>query len=172
MQKVDLTPEQTRDVVTRIFERTEEFHQRGIPLEVLTVGNHADAAYMILRTEKEDPIRAAEIWEALAGTGGNRSGCNIASIDPVGNVHYDQFSWHYTCGNVRVEPFSKIWAEARDERLAILRDRADFLPLKCKSCRFLAICNGNLRTRAEAATGNWLGQDPACYISDSERLPL
>ena len=172
MQKVDLTTEQTRDVVTRIFERTREFHERGIPLEVLTVGNHSDAAYMILETEKEDPGRAAEIWEALSGTGGNRSGCNIACIDPVGNVHYDQFSWHYTCGNVRVEPFSKIWSEAADERLAILRNRADHLPLKCKACRFLPICNGNLRTRAEAATGDWLGADPSCYISDAERLPL
>jgi Fe-coproporphyrin III synthase len=32
----------------------------------------------------------------------------------------------------------------------------------------VVICNGNLRTRAEAATGNWLGDDPSCYLYDSE----
>ena len=32
-------------------------------------------------------------------------------------------------------------------------------------CRFLNVCNGNLRTRAEAATGDWLAMDPSCYLS-------
>ena len=75
-------------------------------------------------------------------------------------------------GNIREAPFSQIWAEASDERLAILRDRAPALPDRCKACRFLAVCNGNLRTRAEAATGDWLGQDPSCYLSPEETLPL
>jgi len=104
----------------------------------------------------------------LRGTGGNRSGCNIASIDPVGNVHYDQFSWHYNCGNVKDEPFSRIWSQADDKRLGVLRDRTAHLPERCGNCRFLDVCNGNLRTRAEAATGNWLGMDPSCYLTDAE----
>jgi radical SAM protein with 4Fe4S-binding SPASM domain len=106
----------------------------------------------------------------LQGTGGNRSGCNIASIDPVGNVHYDQFSWHYNCGNIRHKPFSKIWSEAIDPRLAVLRDRRSQLPPRCQSCRFLDVCNGNLRTRAEAASGDWLGEDPSCYLTNAELI--
>lgn len=168
MQRVDLTAEQTRAAVDRIIEQTKAFHQSGFPLEVLTVGNHADAAYCILRLEQTDQERAAAIRKRLEGTGGNRSGCNIASIDPLGNVHYDQFSWHYTVGNVRTEKFSRIWAEARDQRLSLLRDRRAFLPSRCRQCRFIGVCNGNLRTRAEAATGNWLGMDPSCYLRDEE----
>ncbi|MCZ7573343.1 MAG: radical SAM protein [Ardenticatenaceae bacterium] len=168
MQKVDLTSEQTRSVVDRIFELTQHFHAEGRPLEVLTVGNHADAAYVLLYLERENAPRRAAVEARLAGTGGNRSGCNIASIDPIGNVHYDQFSWHYTCGNIRTTPFSQLWMEADDERLAILRERRAFLPARCQACRFVAICNGNLRTRAEAATGNWLGFDPSCYLTDEE----
>jgi radical SAM protein with 4Fe4S-binding SPASM domain len=168
MQKVDLTAAQTRAIVDRIFERTRRCHEEGYPLEVLTVDNHADAAYVLLQLEKEAPERAAAVWTRLKGTGGNRSGCNISAIDPVGNVHYDQFSWHYDCGNVRERPFSRIWSEAADPRLAVLRDRRAFLPERCQSCRFVEVCNGNLRTRAEAATGDWLGMDPSCYLTDAE----
>ena len=171
MQKVDLTAEQTRNSVNQIFDRTVKLHASGSPLEVLTVGNHADAAYTILSLLKDHPEDAHRIWEQLRGTGGNRSGCNISCIDPVGNVHYDQFSWHYTCGNVLEKPFSEIWGNPTDPRLLTLRDRQSQLPDRCKSCRFLDICNGNLRTRAEAATDNWLGMDPSCYLTDEEIAP-
>ncbi len=168
MRKVDLTAEQTRDAVDRIFAMTRRYHDEGRPLEVLTVSNHADAAYLVMQLERSDPAAAARVRQRLVGTGGNRSGCNIASIDPLGNVHYDQFSWHYNCGNVREQPFSAIWSQAEDERLAILRDRRAHLPARCRDCRFLDLCNGNLRTRAEAATGDWLAMDPGCYLHDDE----
>ncbi len=168
MQKVDLTADQTRCIVDRILEHTRRCHFEGWPLEVLTVDNHADAAYLLLQLEQTDPERARAVEARLKRTGGNRSGCNIAAIDPLGNVHYDQFSWHYNCGNIRQQPFSRIWTEATDPRLAILRDRRAALPARCQACRFIDICNGNLRTRAEAATGDWLGLDPSCYLDDAE----
>lgn len=168
MQRVDLSPTQTRVAVQRLMQRTREAHAAGAELEVLTVANHADAAYLLLHLEETDPGRAASVRERLSGTGGNRSGCNIASVDSLGNVHYDQFSWHYTCGNIRVEPFSRIWSTAADPRLAVLRDRVPHLPARCQACRFLPLCNGNLRTRAESATGDWLGMDPSCYLTDDE----
>ena len=168
MQKVDLSSDQTRHIIDRIFARTMDCHAQGRPLEVLTVGNHADAAYALLQLERSDPARATQVQSRLQGTGGNRSGCNIAAIDPVGNVHYDQFSWHYNCGNVRDMPFSSIWGDPADERLKILRNRTARLPQRCRTCRFLDVCNGNLRTRAEAASGDWLGFDPSCYLRDEE----
>jgi radical SAM protein with 4Fe4S-binding SPASM domain len=168
MQKVDLTAEETRKVVDRICVRSRIEHAAGSSLEVLTVGNHSDAAYLLLQLERTDPQRAETLRQRLEGTGGNRSGCNIASIDPIGNVHYDQFSWHYNCGNIRDRAFSRIWSAATDSRLAILRDRRQHLPERCQGCRFVSVCNGNLRTRAEAATGDWLGDDPSCYLADDE----
>lgn len=170
MQKVDLEPHRIRSIVDRIFDRSIEIHRSGGELEVLTVDNHADAAYLLLRLERDGDPRLADVSARLCGTGGNRSGCNIASVDPKGNVHYDQFSWHYDCGNVRTTPFSRIWSQATDPRLAILRDRRAHLPPRCQTCRFVNVCNGNLRTRAEAATGDWLGFDPACYLTDEERM--
>ena len=171
MQRVDLTHRETRGAVDRIIARSREAHAAGKPLEVLTVGNHADAAYLLMALERQDPARAADVRRKLEGTGGNRSGCNIASIDPMGNVHYDQFSWHYNCGNVRERPFSKIWTAPTDPRLTVLRDRRAHLPSRCQSCRFASVCNGNLRTRAEVATGDWLGEDPSCYLTNDETHP-
>ena len=168
MRRTDLSLPQTRALVEQIFERTRQLHADGVPLEVLTVGNHADAAFALLDLERREPALAGAAWSRLEGSGGNRSGCQIASIDPVGNVHYDQFSWHYPCGQIRNEPFSQIWSQPRDPRLALLRDRSPHLPKRCQSCRFLRVCNGNLRTRAEAATGDWLGFDPACYLTQAE----
>ena len=172
MQDVDLTARQTRAAVDRIIQRTRGAAEAGQRLEVLTVGNHADAGYLLLKLEAEAPHRRAEVEALLRGTGGNRSGCDVASIDPVGGVHYDQFSWHYACGNVRDRRFSEIWSGATDGRLKVLRDRADHLPARCRGCRFLEVCNGNLRTRAEAATGDWLGLDPGCYLTDEEIAPV
>ncbi len=168
LASVDLSPNETRAAMDRIFDRTIAAHKAGSPLEVLTVGNHADAGYLLRRLEREAPDRAKEAWKLLSGTGGNRSGQNIAAIDPEGGVHVDQFSWHYAVGNIRQSPFSRIWTDASDPRLAILRDRTSRLPEKCRRCRVLLVCNGNLRARAEAATGNFLGMDPGCYLSEEE----
>ena len=169
MQKVDLTTDQTRYCVDRLIQRTRQCHDAGEPLEVLTVGNHADAAYAVLDLERRDPARAEAVLDKLTGTGGNRSGQNICSIDPMGKVHVDQFSWHYDVGDLRRETFAEVWGEASDPRLRVLRDRQPHLPEKCRDCRFVGLCNGNLRVRAEAATGDWLGDDPSCYLTAEER---
>lgn len=169
MQMADLTAAETRDAVDCIFELTQEYHRAGRPLEVLTVGNHADAVYAVMHLEATDPEKAAIVRRQLANTGGNRSGSNICSVDPSGNVHYDQFSWHYSVGNIRTQTFQEIWGDApTDARLRVLRNRTESLPQRCQDCRYLDLCNGNLRTRAEAATGDWLGVDPSCYLSAEE----
>ena len=128
LREVDLTARQTRAAVDRIILRTREAAASGRRLEVLTVGNHADAWYLLLKLEAESPHQRAEVEALLRGTGGNRSGCDVASIDPVGGVHYDQFSWHYACGNVREQSFSRIWSRASDGRLQVLRDRGGICP--------------------------------------------
>jgi radical SAM protein with 4Fe4S-binding SPASM domain len=168
MSRVDLSAEKTREVVERIISQTLRMDLTSQPLEVLTVGNHADAGYVLTHLERHEPDLTANAWDLLKGTGGNQSGNYIASIDPQGEVHYDQFSWHYACGNVRDRRFSTIWSRPDDERLKLLRDRQESLPERCRSCRFLPVCNGNLRTRAESAGGDWLGLDPACYLRDDE----
>ncbi|MBA4180146.1 MAG: 12,18-didecarboxysiroheme deacetylase [Anaerolinea sp.] len=167
----DLTAEETRAAVDYIFQRCDDFGRRGLDHEVLTVGNHTDNAYLYLAVEKRDPARAGELRQLLEWNGGNQSGIAIASINPRGTVHADQFSWDYSLGNVRERPFGEIWADTAHPRMAILKDRTAHLPGRCRACRFVAMCNGNLRARAEFATGDFLGMDPSCYLTDAEIRP-
>ncbi|MDY0162306.1 12,18-didecarboxysiroheme deacetylase [Desulfobotulus sp.] len=164
----DLSHEETRKALDLILERTRDLHERGKPKEVLTVDNHADGPYIYLRLLKEDPKRAAEVMELLKMNEGNSSGRGIGCVSWDGEVHADQFWRHRSFGNIRKRPFSQIWSDPDDPLLAQLKIKKDFITGRCASCRWLDICAGNFRVRAEALTGDVWAPDPACYLSDAE----
>ncbi len=168
VKKYDLAPATTRATMDYLFERVLDFERRGVTKEILTVDNHADNAYTYLYLRRTEPERAEEARKLLSWNGGNQSGVGVTSIDPVGEVHADQFSWPYSFGNVKERPFSAIWTDTSHPRMAILRDRQRHLKGRCGSCQFLDICNGNLRARAESYFGDFLAPDPACYLTDEE----
>jgi radical SAM protein with 4Fe4S-binding SPASM domain len=168
MRRFDLEPRQTRAAVDYIFQRSQDLHARGIEKDVLSVDNHADNAYLYLRVEKEQPPRAEEVYQMLRWNGGNQSGIAVSSIDPLGQVHADQFSWHYSLGNVRQRPFAEIWNDTSDPVMRALKDRKPHLKGRCRVCKWLDVCNGNLRVRAERYFGDFLAPDPACYLTDEE----
>ena len=168
----DLDHERRREAVGRIFQHTVEMHRRGQDVEVLTVDNHTDAAYLVLWARENLPDRVPEIRRLLGRNGGNSSGKGIGCIDERGNVHPDQFWRAQTLGNVRDRPFSAIWQDEGIPLLRRLRSRHEFLPEKCKQCQFLYLCNGNLRARAQAASGDPWGDDPACYLTEKERRDM
>jgi Fe-coproporphyrin III synthase len=166
----DLTAEESRVFLDYILARTAKLHKKGKPVEVLTVDNHADGPYVYLKLKEIDRRRADEVLRLLRLNGGNSSGIGIACIDFNGFVHPDQFWRHYTLGNVLERKFSEIWTDSTEPLLKALRDRKKYLKGKCSLCRFLDICNGNLRTRAEAFFDDAWAPDPACYLSDKEIL--
>jgi radical SAM protein with 4Fe4S-binding SPASM domain len=164
-----LAPAEARAAVERIFDRARDFHARGLRKEILTVDNHADGALLYLNVLRQDgPERAAEVLALLRRNGGNGSGARLAHVDNLGNVHPDQFWWRQHLGNVRQRPFSAIWSDAANPMLNALRDRGPLLGGRCGRCRFLDVCNGNFRARAEALTGDLWAEDPGCYLSDAE----
>ena len=140
-------------------------------LHRMTVDNHADAPFLLLWAAAHLPDRAREIRMLLRRNGGNSSGVGIGCVDNVGEVHPDQFWQHYSMGNVTRRSFGDIWEDRRDPLTAGLKDRVGLLPGRCRRCRFLELCNGNMRVRAEAATGDVWGEDPACYLTDEEIAP-
>jgi 12,18-didecarboxysiroheme deacetylase len=164
----DLSHDETRRVVDLIMERTKALFDKGRSPEVLTVDNHADGPYVYLRLLKEDPQRAAEVLDLLRMNEGNSSGVGIACIDEKGNVHADQFWRHYSFGNVRERPFSTIWTDLADPVMAKLKEKKKYVGGRCAACRWLDICAGNFRVRAEAATGNLWSEDPQCYLTEDE----
>jgi 12,18-didecarboxysiroheme deacetylase len=168
MKDEDIDHGETREVVDLIFQKTREFYDKGMETEILTVDNHTDGVYLYLRLKEEDPERAEDVLQMLRWNGGNNSGIAIGNVDNLGNVHADQFWWHYSFGNVRERKFSEIWMDTSDPLMAGLKNRKPLLKGRCADCKYLDICNGNFRVRAEAVYGDVWAPDPACYLTDEE----
>jgi len=164
----DLDHAETRRMVDLIIDRTKDLHDRGMPKEVLTVDNHADGPYIYMRMVKEQNHRENEVLRLLKMNEGNSSGRGIGCISWDGSVHADQFWRHHSFGNVLERPFSRIWTDLSEPLMVRLKDKKRYVKGRCASCRWLDICGGNFRVRAEAATGNLWASDPACYLTDEE----
>ena len=164
----DLDREATRRVVDLIIGRTAGLHAQGLATEVLTVDNHADGPHLYLRMLREKSPRAGDVMTLLEMNGGNSSGVGIGCVSWDGSVHPDQFWRHVSFGNVTERPFSEIWTDTSHALMAKLKDRAPHLKGRCAACRFVGMCGGNFRVRAEAATGDLWAPDPACYLTDAE----
>ena len=165
MAELDTTPEQKRATIELLLKRTQDFHRRGIEVEVLTTDNHADGVYILQHFERTQPERVEEARQLLTMHGGCSAGQKMANVDPQGNVHACQFWGHKTLGNVRQTPFRAIWQETQNEFMMKLRSKASYLEGRCGQCRYKELCGG-CRIRAEAVSGNLWGEDPACYLTD------
>lgn len=172
----DLTHAETRAALDCILEKTRQFKQAGRQTDILTVDNHVDGVYLYLRLLAERSSRAPEVWKLLTWNGGGlySSGVGIGCIDYNGDVHPDQFWWHYDLGSIHQRPFSEIWTDPNEPLLRGLRDRRSHLKGRCKLCRFLDACGGSLRVRADVSVGDPWAPDPACYLTDEEitQLPI
>lgn len=164
----DLNHEETRATIDLIMEKTRKLFEEGYPKEVLTVDNHADGPYVWMRLQKEDPKRAEDVFKLLQYNEGNSSGRGFACISWDGKVHADQFWRHHTFGNVLERPFSEIWDDPNIELLHKMKNKKEHVKGRCSTCRFLNICGGNFRARAEAYYGDVWAPDPACYLTDDE----
>ena len=67
-------------------------------------------------------------------------------------------------GNVRNACFESIWRNA--EVFVNLRDRENTLKGACGECKYVKICGG-CRGRAMAYSGDYLAEDPSCFINNS-----
>ncbi len=164
----DLSHEETRAAVDLIIDRTRRLHDEGKPKEILTVDNHADGPYLYMRLQRENPERAKEVLELLKMNEGNSSGRGIGCISWDGEVYADQFWRHYSFGNIRKRPFSEIWTDLSEPLMRKLKEKKKHMKGRCARCRWLDICGGNFRVRAEAVTGDVWAPDPACYLTDDE----
>jgi 12,18-didecarboxysiroheme deacetylase len=168
LMEEDLSHDATRRTVDTIIDRTAALFEQGLEKEVLTVDNHADGPYVWLRMVREENPRADEVLALLRMNQGNSSGRGIGCVSWDGSVHPDQFWRHLTLGNVRRRPFSEIWTDMSHPILRKLKDKRPHVKGRCAHCRFLDVCGGNFRVRAEAATGDLWACDPACYLTDEE----
>jgi heme d1 biosynthesis radical SAM protein NirJ len=164
----DLHHQMTREAMDLMFETCWQDVKAGIKREFVTGNNDADGVYLLQWAQQNIPEHVEALRRQLLRWGGNSSGVNIANIDNLGTVHPDTMWWDYSIGNVRERPFSEIWQDTTDPLMAGLKSAQRPLEGRCASCKQLAICGGNSRTRAWQLTGNPWAEDPGCYLSDEE----
>ncbi len=159
---------ETRQAVDTIIEKTKEFVQKKLVDEVLTVGNHADGPYLLLKMTGEKNQRYEEAKQLLLTNGGNKIGEKITSVGWNGNVYPDQFWWNYSLGNVKNKTFKEIWSNPAEPVLDKLRKKSEFADKRCLTCKWFDLCKGNFRFLADKTDyENWLNE-PACYLTDEE----
>jgi radical SAM protein with 4Fe4S-binding SPASM domain len=168
MASEDLSAPEARRAMDMIIAGTLDLHERGLPREVLTVDNHADGVYLWLWAREHLPGSAERILRLVKKNRARSTGEGIACVSWEGDVFPDQFWRDKVLGNVRQRSFGEIWTDAGNVFLADLRRREELVGGRCRRCRYLALCRGGFRSRAEAASGDMWAEDPACYLSDEE----
>jgi radical SAM protein with 4Fe4S-binding SPASM domain len=163
-----MTSQQTRQVLDVIIERTGDFTRRGLIDEVLTVGNHADGPYLLVKMRKDKNQTFQKAGELLLANGGNKVGEKIGCVSWNGDVYADQFWRNYSLGNIRDKTFKEIWEDLTEPVLNKLRNKSEFADARCLRCKWFDLCKGNFRfLGAEADDEYWLNE-PACYLTDEE----
>jgi heme d1 biosynthesis radical SAM protein NirJ len=166
-RQLDARQQMSREAMTLIFERAWADILQGLDSDFVSGNNDADAILLLHWVDQHLPQHTARLERMLRDWGGNASGSGIANIDNTGEVHPDTYWWQHSVGNVRRTPFRTLWLEQPDALLQQLRVHPRAVGGRCAECRWLAICNGNTRTRAWAEGDLW-GQDPGCHLSDEE----
>jgi radical SAM protein with 4Fe4S-binding SPASM domain len=167
-RKDDAVLQTTRWAMDLLFDTCWDYVQRGVHKEFVTGNNDADGVYLLFWVRRHFPSLEAHLRAKLEQWGGNASGLNVANIDNLGNVHPDTMWWHYSLGSVRERPFSEIWQDTSDPLMAGLKQQPRPVTGRCGACRYLAICGGNTRVRAQQLTGDPWAEDPACYLTNEE----
>lgn len=166
MAASDLSPEESRAALTRLFELA--LGQLGVSggPAVVTGGNDSDGPALVLWVGARLGAEAASRVESLlALRGGNSAGEKLLDIDHLGRVHPDQFWQSARLGDVRDEPFARI---LEHPMLAQLRERTRLLTGRCSECGWLELCRGSHRERALAIHHDPWAPDPACVLTDAE----
>jgi radical SAM protein with 4Fe4S-binding SPASM domain len=128
-----------------------------------------------------EPVAGPQYWPFLLQRAGIRGGpllhlaelvfhgCSAGRgfvyIKPNGDVWPCPFI-EMSCGNVREKPFTAIWESS--PVFQALRDRETQLHGRCGECTYRRLCGG-CRGRSMALTGDYLSEDPSCFIHDTGR---
>lgn len=136
-------------------------------MEFLTVDAPQDCIHLLASMEKdgsEDLADARGLLESLKG--GCSAGTRVANIDTRGNVWPCQFarSPEFLAGNVRERPFSRIWGDGKNPVLARFREKQAAFSGRCGECSYRDLCGGGCRVRAHAVEGDFLAEDPFCFV--------
>lgn len=136
--------------------------ESGCGPELVTGNNESDAVWLLREFERRYPDRAPALRERLVAWGGNQAGVRLLNLDARGELKPDPF-FEASFGNV-LEHDPNVLLARRATFAGGLCEGPRALSGRCGSCAHLAICNGNSRARAFAASGDYYAEDPSCFV--------
>jgi radical SAM protein with 4Fe4S-binding SPASM domain len=137
-------------------------------MEFLTVDAPQDCIHLLASMDRDGSPDLADAQELLASLkGGCSAGTRVANIDAQGNVWPCQFarSPEFLIGNIRDRPFSSLWEDKKNPSLILFRKKETAFSGRCGNCRYRRICGGGCRVRAHAADGDFMADDPFCFVT-------
>ena len=157
---------------------------RGCAIEeaALNVNENERLLKSLARKQKNvstiiEPVAGPQYWPYLMEQHGKSNGIRLKLAEQVfhgcaagrGFVYIKANGDVWPCpfveinaGNVREASFQKIWQQA--EVFVHLRNRGNTLKGKCGECKYRTICGG-CRGRALAYHGDYLAEDPSCFLN-------
>jgi len=163
--RLQLDPDEVDKALSCLYRKAKETDPAS--MEFLTVDAPQDCIHLLASMEKDGSEDCADARELLASLkGGCSAGTRVANIDARGNVYPCQFarSPEFLAGNIRDMPFSGIWADSQNPVLARFREKQIRFEGRCGVCSHRELCGGGCRVRAHAVDGNFLAEDPFCFV--------
>lgn len=152
LEEQELPPEEYEKTLNWVYDMQKE---KGIFFKPTDAPHY----YRIIRQRaKEDGVKVTrETYGLDALTRGCLGGITFGFISHVGDVQPCGYL-EVKAGNVKKEPFSKIWYESQ-----LFNDLRDYSKLKgkCGICEYKAVCGG-CRARAYELTGDYMEEEPYC----------
>lgn len=162
----DLSRDETRALLVRLFEETDKLLNEGAPLRVVAGSNDSSGVLLVHWLQERYGADAARtVADILLKRGGNSAGEKLVCIDHRGGVHPDQFWRGASLGQLPEQPFAEVMRHPLREQL---KNRVELLTGRCGSCAWKGLCRGSHRERALAVSGDMWGSDPACVLRDEE----
>lgn len=166
--RLQLDRDEVTEALSLLYRKAKEIDPAS--MEFLTVDAPQDCIHLLASMEQDGSEDLADARELLASLkGGCSAGTRVANIDAQGNVYPCQFarSGEFLVGNVRHQPFSRIWADPAHPVLARFREKEVRFGGRCAGCNYRELCGGGCRVRAHALNRDFLAEDPFCFVEEN-----
>jgi radical SAM protein with 4Fe4S-binding SPASM domain len=168
-ERLQLGTNEVTKALTLLYRKAKETNPAS--MEFLTVDAPQDCIHLLASMEQDGSPDIAEARELLQSlNGGCSAGTRVANIDSHGNVYPCQFarSENFIVGNIRNQPFSRIWGDNTNPVLVRFREKQARFGGRCAGCTYRELCGGGCRVRAYAVNGDFLAEDPFCFIEGKD----
>lgn len=172
----ELTPEEYEKTLTWVYEESKKMEtgeprpcvqERGFQFKPTCAPHYyrivRQSAFAKASADRQSPIHPITQSPLHSFTKGCMGGQYFAFVSHTGKVQICGFL-EVECGDIRKEPFSKIWYNSK-----IFQEMRnwDNYHGRCGICEYRKICGG-CRARAYALTGDYLAEEPYCVYQPKQ----